>query len=67
MLRIMQYRVRRGDKVAREFYVFARVEIAIEAREIAAGDLQQQRMAAKKDVARGPEVDGNFINLSRAH
>ena len=60
MLCVVQNRVGGGDKVSRKFDVFAGIEIAIETREIAAGNLQAQRMAAQKDVAGRPEIDGNL-------
>jgi hypothetical protein len=67
MLRVVENCVRGGDKGAREFDFFARIEIAIEAWKIAAGNLQAQRVTAKKDVARSPKIEGYFIDLSRIH
>ena len=39
---------------------FAGIEVSIEAREVAAGDFEAQTMTCGKDVARGPEVDGEW-------
>ena len=44
---------------------FARVQVAIEAREIAAGNLQADAMAGAKNVAGGPEIDGEGVDLAR--
>jgi hypothetical protein len=63
MLRVVKNCVRRYDRSAREFDFFPGIEIAIEAREITAGNLQAQRVPVEKDVARGPEIDGDFIDL----
>src|SRR4029077_8475043 len=41
------------------------IEIAIEAWKIAAGNFQAQRVTAQKDVARGPEIEGYLVDLSR--
>src|SRR6267378_7278501 len=67
MVRVVENCVAGGDKGARESDLFPRVEIAIEAREIAAGNFQAQRVAAQKDVARGPKIEGYFVDLSRVH
>src|ERR1700694_4309132 len=67
MLRVVENRVGGGDKGAREFDLFLRIEIAIEAGEIAARNLQAQRVTAQKDVARGPKIEGYFVDLSRVH
>ena len=67
MLRVVENCVGGGDQGARELDFFPRIEIAIEAREIAAGNLQPQRVTAQKDVARGPKIEGYFVDLSRVH
>jgi len=64
MLRVVENCVGGSDKGARELNFFARIEIAIEAREIAAGNLKAQRMTAEKHVARGPKIDGDLVDLS---
>src|SRR5947209_20041101 len=45
--------------------VLARVQVAVEAREIAGGDLEADAMAGQEDVAGGPEVDGEARHLAR--
>ena len=59
--------IRRSNTVAREFDFLSRIEIVIEAGEIAAGNFQAQRMAAEKNIARAPEIDADFVDLSRVH
>jgi len=44
---------------------FARVQIAIETREIAAGNFQADAMACAKNVAGGPEIDSEGVDLAR--
>src|SRR6266850_5894646 len=44
--------------------VLARVQVAVEAREIAGGDLEADAMAGQEDVAGGPEVDGEARHLT---
>src|SRR4051794_9259155 len=67
MLCIMQNCVGSGDKRAREFNFFAGIEIAIKARKVAAGNFQAQSVATQKDVAGGPEIKRDFINLPWVH
>ncbi len=43
---------------------FAGVQVAIEAREVAAGDFEPDPMALQKDVAGGPEVDLVLVDLA---
>ena len=43
----------------------AGVQIAIEAREVAAGDFQANAMAFQEDVAGGPEIDLVLVDLAR--
>src|SRR5713226_1311946 len=45
--------------------VLARVQVAVEAREIAGGDLDADAMTGQEDVAGGPEVDGEASDFSR--
>ena len=44
----MKYCIAGGNKSARELDIFTRIEIAIKAREIAAGNFQAQRVSAEK-------------------
>ena len=67
MVRVVEDCIVGGNKGAPESAFFAGIEIAIEAREIAAGNLQAQGVAAEKHVGGGPEIEGNFIDLARIH
>ena len=42
---------------------FAGVQVAIEAREVTARDIEAELMAGFEDVARGPQIDGVFVDL----
>ena len=44
-----------------------RVGVAIEAREVAAGDLQPDPVSRLEDVAGGPEINGVAIHAARLH
>src|SRR5258705_12015626 len=44
--------------------VLARVQVAIEAREVARRDLDADAMAGQEDVARGPEGDGKLRDVT---
>ena len=44
-----------------------RTAIAIEAREIAAGNLQADTMACEKDIRGGLQIDAQFIALAQLH
>ena len=63
----MKHCITRRNKGAREANIFTRIEIAVEAREIAARDFKAQRVSAEKHVARGPEIQGDLIDLPRIH
>ena len=45
--------------------VLARVQVAIEPREVAARDLQPQHVPLLEHVARGPHVDRELVDLAR--
>ena len=55
------------DPTQSAFWILASVEVPIEAREVAAGNLQAQAMSGKKDIAGGPHVDSELIDISRLH
>src|ERR1700682_466028 len=67
MLRVVQDGVRGGNKVARKFNLLASVEIAIEPGEIAARNLEAQRVPTKEYVTRPPQVDGDLVDLPWVH
>ncbi len=41
-----------------------RVQIAVESREVAARNLQTQGVALEKDIAGGPQIDGELVHLT---
>ena len=43
---------------------FTRVQVAVIARKVAAGDLQAQDMSPAKDVAGGPKIEIELVNLA---
>ena len=45
----------------------SRVQIAVEARKIAAADLEPDAMTWREIIARGEQVDFDFINFIRFH
>ncbi len=60
------------DRLHEVFFLFRSnratgVAIAIEAREIAAGDFQADAMARKKDIRGRSQVDVQFIDVARLH
>lgn len=67
MLRVVEDRIVCRRHRAGEFDFFSRIKIAIETRKIAAGDFQAQRVAFKKHVAGGPEIDGDLVDLPGIH
>jgi hypothetical protein len=56
MLSVVQNYIGSRDKIAREFDLFAGIEIAVEAGKVAAGNFQAQDVTLQKDVARRPEI-----------
>jgi len=44
--------------------VFAAIQVAVEAGEVAAGDLDADFVALEKDVAGGPEIDLVLVDLA---
>src|SRR5579863_2506525 len=67
MLAIVIDGVRRLDPMRRIRRRLAGVQVAVEAREIAARDFEAQLVSGKEDVARRPEVDGQLVDLSGIH
>jgi hypothetical protein len=67
MLSVVKNHVRSRNKVSGKSGFFSSIHIAIEPREIAARNLKPQRVPAKKNVARSPEIDRNLINLLGIH
>ena len=63
----MQNGVVGANQGVRKLDVLTRIEIAIEAREIAAGDFQSYRVAAQKHVASCPKIYRYLVNLARIH
>src|SRR6266481_5237341 len=57
--------IRRFDHARGAGLLFAGVQVAIEAREIAAGNFQPQLVAGEENIARGPQVHGDVIRLAR--
>src|SRR5882724_725756 len=49
------------------FRILASIEVAIEAGEVATGNFQPQAMSGEKDVASGPDVDSELVNISWLH
>src|SRR6476660_7680220 len=62
---VMKNDIRRLDHARGAGLLFAGVQVAVEAREIAAGYFQPQFVARKENIARGPQVHGDVIGLSR--
>src|ERR1700733_1442646 len=56
-----------GDEVVAGGLVGAGVQVAVEAREVAAADLEANGVALLEDVSGGPEVDGDFVYLIGIH
>src|SRR5579863_4841554 len=67
MLLIVQHGVRGGYKPASVLDFLARVQVSIKTREIAAGNLQSERVPVQENIAGGPEVECNFICLTGIH
>src|SRR5690348_12912843 len=59
-VRVMD-RVARSDPLAAGFVVLARVQVAIEARKVGAGNLQADAMARREVVTGRVQVDANFV------
>ena len=47
--------------------IFARVQVAVKAREIAAGDFQPQPVTCQEDVACRAHFDSKLVSLTRIH
>src|SRR5438552_10658947 len=57
--------VRGFDHSRRAGLLFSRVQVAVEAREVAAGNLQPQFVPCEKHIARRPQIHRNVIRLTR--
>ncbi len=67
MLGVVKNGIGGRHKVLGEGRIFPCVQISVEPGEIAAGNLQPQRVALQKHVARGPQVNGELVDLPRIH
>jgi len=63
MVGVVEYGVCGADEFFAGGLVGAGVQVAVEAREIAAGDFEPDDVALLEGVGGGPEVDGNFVDL----
>src|SRR5882724_3921159 len=66
-LEVVQDGVTRQSPLGLIVVVPAGVQIAVEAREVATGDLQANAMSRAEVVARGVEIDHHFVCLARFH
>ena len=64
MFRVVINRIGRRDEPLCGRRLFPGIQVAIEAREIAAGDFQAQHVAFVEDIAGGPEVEIEFVDLA---
>ena len=67
VLIIVINRVRRRHVTVSERRISAGVQISIEARKVTAADFKPQYVSFAKDVAGGPQIEFEFIYLSRVH
>ena len=67
MLIIVVNRVRSRDKLLSEGGIRAGIKISVEAREVAAADFKAQDVSFAKHIARGPQVELEFVYLPRVH
>ena len=58
-------RLKRGDRLAGSTDRLSRVEIPVEAREVAAGYLDPNRVSLLEHVARRAKVDGELVQVAR--
>jgi len=61
MLSVMIDNVGRRYKLFARLRLLCRVQIAVKTREVAARNLQSQSVSLEKNVARGPQVNGEFV------
>src|SRR5690348_15114775 len=64
MIAIVIDRLVRADRARRGDNIFAGVQIPIETREVAAGNVQPDPVAGLEDVRRCPQVDRVLIDLA---
>lgn len=67
MLRVMVNGVGGSNGFPTSSIVFSRIQISIETREIAAADLKPHLVTLAKNVACGPQVDGELVHLAGIH
>lgn len=67
MIGVVEDGVGGADEIFAGGLVGAGVEVAIEAREVAAADLESDGVAFLEDVGGGPEVHGDFVDLVGIH
>src|SRR5262245_5069069 len=65
MIRVVIDRLFRLDHLGRAERRFASVEVAIEAREVTAGDVDANLVSGLEDVARRPQINRVFVDLAR--
>jgi hypothetical protein len=65
MIRVVIDRLIRLYNLCRAERRLARVEVAIEAREVAAGDVDANFVSGLEDVARRPQINRVFVDLAR--
>ena len=61
----MQKRIRSRHEIRAIARAFSRVQIAIEAREVAAGNFEPDPMPLQKHIAGRPEIDLVLVDLTR--
>src|SRR5579864_2642184 len=64
MLRVVINRVGGCDRLSGRRWILAGVQVSVETREVAAADLESKAVALAKQVAGGPQVDGEFVGLT---
>ena len=64
MLSVVDNRIGRLHPASPPAHVFARVQIAVKAWEIAAGDFQAQLVPLQENVGRGPQIEAEFVGLT---
>ena len=67
MLSVVGNRIGRLHPVSPTARVFARVQIAVKAWKIATRDFQAQHVPLQENVRRGPQIEAEFVGLTRIH